>query len=106
MIPEKVRFTGVTIAARDLLYGYEGRKATLPCPATWTRLEFDIDGFYDNVLGKVDSWICQSINGRWGSYIGHGGHKAVVFFEDDNDAVLFRLMSGETAWKEQEPVSN
>lgn len=110
MIPTTVRFTGLTLNPLDLLYGYGGRKANFTPPAHWVRVEFASDHSVERGLvrglERVDSWIASNTAGKWVSHESRYGSTIVVLFEDDNDALLFKLMGGETAWKEQEAQSN
>jgi hypothetical protein len=97
MIPDQIKFTGLTVPALDLLYGYGGRKANYIPPAHWVRVEFPVVAQTGRVLDQVDSWLAKNINGKWVSKEFRHGSAIVVFFEDDNDALIFKLMEGETA---------
>ncbi len=101
MIPQSVRFTGVTIPTADLLFGYGGRKIYFVPPGNWTRVEINHDHSIGREMDKVDTWLSRSISGRWASHLIRHGSTVVVLFEDDNDALLFKLLGGETAWKEE-----
>lgn len=103
MIPETVRFTGVTIPTKELLFGYGGRKVYFTPPANWMRVEFDVSDVLNGQrpMDAVDAWIEKTISGNWASHLIRHGSTIVVLFEDENDALLFKLMGGETAWKEE-----
>lgn len=101
MIPEKVRFTGLTIPATSLLFGYEGRKFHGVPPAKWQRVEIQHDSADGRELDRIDSWLSKNIEGRWASFALQHGAPVVVFIEDDNDALVFKLKGGETAWRDE-----
>lgn len=100
MIPETINFTGLSINARDLLNGRGARKAAAPYPSDWTRVEFQTDFFESKRLERIDAWLEKTIGSKWGSY--QQGSQIVVMFESDDDAVLFKLMGGDTAWKQED----
>ena len=102
MIPELVRFTGLTVSSASLLYGYDGRKYDGIPPPSWARVEFDNNHMVSREMDRVDSWIAKTIAGRWASRQIRNGNRFVVSFEDDSDALLFKLMNGETAWLEEQ----
>lgn len=106
MIPETVRFTGITIPTADLLFGYGGRKVYFTPQAHWQRVEITHDQRIGRELDRIDAWLGKTIAGRWASHYIRHGTAVVVLFEDENDALLFKLMGGETAWREQEVQDN
>lgn len=100
MIPSKVRFTGLEIEADQL-----NRRVKGPIPLHWTRHQFSMEGYDDPEWGLA-SWINRNLNGRWtiASAAGLDGTVVVLGFESGNDAVMFRLLEGETAWKEDKSI--
>ena len=46
----------------------------------------------------LKSWLLENVNGRMGLIKTYD--KMVIFFEDSNDAILFRLKDGAEAWRE------
>ena len=53
-------------------------------------------------LAKINKWLHANIEGRYASYlvsIRFGQRIIIIAFENDNDAVMFRLKGGETAWQ-------
>lgn len=102
MIPLSVNFTGLTVPTLDLLYGTNARKISAPFPSHCARIQVESNEFHPKMLEKVDKWVAKNIPGKWGSYSVAEARQVVLFFDDDNDAILFKLLGGETAWKEQE----
>ncbi len=100
MIPETVSFTGLELDPKSVI---EPRKQFQGVyPASWVRHQFTLDhNLYPN-LRKLDRWMEQNLEGRWGSYSQYGfeGVVMVIAFERVTDAVMFRLMGGERAWME------
>jgi hypothetical protein len=117
MIPQSVRFTGVTIPTAKLLYGYERKFQKVP-PAHWERIEVSSSPPSQNgqssilhafvskhgMTELIDAWLDANIDGRWASIPIRHQTAVAVFFEDASDALLFRLKDGMTAW--QETVNN
>jgi hypothetical protein len=105
MLPNQVRFTGMTLSPLDLLYGYGGRKANYVPPSHWLRIEVDLTKTLagqariekEGALGLVDSWIEKNMTGKWISREIRHGSAIVVFFEDEHDALMFKLLEGDTA---------
>ena len=97
MIPAIVKFTGLQIDPWQLL---KGRYVTGIISSNWCRIRFEID--QEGNLDKINRWVSANINGRFASYIiqiRFGLRIVVIAFEDDPDAVMFRLKGGETAWR-------
>lgn len=94
MIPSKVCFTGVEIDPEELLYEHTARLVKSPYPSHFTRLEFTSPDHTINSLYATNNWIRQNVFGRWGSYISENMKTVVLFFEDDSDAILFKLLDG------------
>lgn len=97
MIPERISFTDLEL---DPAVMQPRKKFAGTYPAEWVRHQFTVDhSLYPN-LRKIDKWLEQNIEGRWGSYTQHGydGLVVVIAFESVGDAVMFRLKGGEKAW--------
>lgn len=98
MIPERVTYTELEMDAEALM---EPRKQFHGVyPSTWVRHQFVLPHeLYPN-LRRIDRWIEQNLEGRWGSYTQYGfdGLIVVIAFERVTDAVMFRLAGGERAW--------
>lgn len=100
-----VRFTGVTLKASDILRNYSNRKSTGPFPGSWERVELPIPSGHEygiDIVGKMDSYIAKKFESKWGVYKNDVSGKLVVFFEDGNDAIMFKLMGGESAYLENQ----
>ena len=100
MIPEKVRFTGLTVPTGKLLFKHNKRKIASPYPGTWVRVEVTDTPQDAGANERLDAWLEDNIQGRWGCYKSHYSNSAVIMFEDDTDALLFKLMDAETIWKD------
>lgn len=95
MTPENVAFTGLDLDPRALL---QPRKSNRPfVPPHWVRLQFSVPP-EGGAIQQIDRWLERRIHGGWSSRLHHRGISCVVVlhFEDPNDAVMFRLMDGET----------
>jgi hypothetical protein len=95
-----VRFTGVTLNASDILRTYTNRKTLGPFPGNWERVEVSIDHQHYGVdfVAKMDQYIAANFESKWGVYKNDALNKLVVFFADGNDAIMFKLMGGDTAY--------
>lgn len=94
-----IKFTGLEIeatslkASRMVKYDY--------VPAGWTTCCFEVEPMWNSRFGTTDSnlinWILEHMTGRFGIF-----HKepprVVVYFEDEQDAILFRILEGDKAW--------
>jgi hypothetical protein len=96
MTPSVVHFTGADFDPKLL-----SRRLRAPTPADWIRHQFTTDGFVDPEW-NISEWLTNNLFGRWTLNFGMtlNGMVIVVGFEQANDAVMFRLMEGETAWRE------
>lgn len=97
MIPKIVKFTGLEILPQDL-----NRRVNGPIPNDWTRHQFLLDENHNGFTEwALSSWINKTLHGRWAikTFFGANGITVVLGFEDGNDAVMFRLLEGETAWQ-------
>lgn len=95
-----VHFSGLTIDRRLAAFG---RKERRNIPTTWDRVEFVAEWRGGDPTARIDQWIAENIDGRWGLYavaIEHERWRVVAFFEDEFAAVMFRLKGGETEWAE------
>ena len=97
MIPSVVRFTGLEIQPEEL-----NRKVKGPIPLHWTRHQFMLDEFVEPEW-DMTTWINNNLTGRWAIGVFHTpeGTIVVLGFENGNDAVMFRFLEGETAWREK-----
>lgn len=102
MIPETVRYSGAEFDARKLLE----RRHMGPIPLDWTRHQFKVDGRYSDPTWTLSNWISENLHGRFtlNATIIQDGYLVVIGFEQVNDAVMFRLMDGETAWCETDII--
>lgn len=116
MMPTVVRYSGLTVDARDLL---EGRVVKGPIPPSWLRVRFAVDSRHTmaGAIEQINRWLAATLHQRWALYIVPHHipqHQAsnllglfaadslvVIAFESDTDAVLFRLKGGATAWQEE-----
>jgi hypothetical protein len=99
-----VKFTGLTVNASDLLGYFGNRKIEAPFPMDWTRLEIPVTNFEygTNYTDMMDEYIASHLSTRWGAYMNLAAQKIVVFFEDSEDAVMFKLMDGASAFLNKE----
>lgn len=100
MIPAEVKFTGLTILSTEL-----NRAVVGPIPLHWTRHQFLLaDEYFHPENWSFVSWINRNLNGRYNVSVAYvpKGSVVVIGFENDNDAVMFRLLEGETAWREND----
>jgi hypothetical protein len=98
-----VRFTGVTLLASDILGSYGGRKTQGPFKPEWERVEIPITVTLYGVdfVGRMDAYLAEKFESKWGAYLNDENNTLVVFFEDGNDAIMFKLMDGATAYLNQ-----
>lgn len=102
MIPQITKFTGLAINPRELLYPFGGRKQHCPPPPSWVRVDFNLEyrqQFSNRLISdSVDLWISKHMTGRWSSYTSQASNiYMVVYFELEDDAILFKLMGGDKA---------
>lgn len=95
MSPESVQFTGLEIRPCDLAWR---RILPGPFPAHWQRVAFS---YRNSETWKLRAWLLEHMNGRMGLITTF--NLAVVYFEEINDAILFRLKDGPEAWCEDTP---
>jgi hypothetical protein len=98
-----VRFTGVTLNASDILGKYGNRKTKGPFPKHWERVQVQIHqhDYGKDFIQLMDEYIAKHFEGKWGVYKNDYESALVVFFEDGNDAIMFKLMDGATAYLNQ-----
>lgn len=95
MTPENVAFTGLDLDPRTLLHP---RRSNEPfVPPHWVRLQFAVPAD-PGMTQRIDRWLERRLVGRWASKLHARGltYHVVLHFEEPNDAVMFRLMDGET----------
>lgn len=100
-VPDTIRFTGLEIAPEEILK--PRKRLSGPYPASWARYQFtvpyDFDGTRTNAakIERLDRWIEANTLHAWGSYERHTmeGNLFVVLFEDEADAVMFRMKGGD-----------
>lgn len=91
MNPELVSFTNYDVSPRTIL---ATRLSSGPFPPSWERVEFDYSSHYERPLIL---WLAQNIRGRFGYIL--ISQKAIVYFEDVADLMLFRILDGENEIK-------
>ena len=97
MIPATVTFAGGPI---NPMVFY--RRLRAPIPVSWTRHQFVMEANM-NPERVTAEWLNENCHGRYtlNSTEIRAGYVVVIGFEQDNDAVMFRLMDGEIAVKEK-----
>jgi hypothetical protein len=86
MMPETVQFSGLEV---DPVALTRRRVVHAPFPPTWTRLTVASPSFD---IRKIETWLLENVGGRFGLT---GNYPVAIYFEDDVDAVMFRLKDGE-----------
>jgi hypothetical protein len=94
--PHIVKFTDFDFDT-NILY----RRVHQPIPATWARHQFQLES-YDDPERALAEWLTNNLYGRWvlNCKMTVNGYTVVIGFEEDKDAVMFRLMEGDTAWQQ------
>lgn len=95
MIPETVSFYQMEINPSDII---KPRHVLLNgIPASWERIYSIIPMSHNIELSKMNAWMEEHIYGRWFINLTYvdASFMLVAYFEDANDAMLFRLMDGE-----------
>ncbi len=92
MIPETISYTGLELSPNDLAVF---RVHPGPIPVSWTTISFAHDSFDER---RIIDWVMDNIDGRFGVLLNYP--RAIVFFESEIDAVIFRLKDGENAFKD------
>lgn len=100
MIPETVRFTGLTVPTGKLAFKLNKRKVQAPYPGSWSRVEVTKAAADQASSDRLDEWLDKNMSARWGHYVPQGYAGLVLFFESEADAVLFKLMDGDQHWAE------
>lgn len=93
MIPETISFTGLELSPQELT---AFRVHPGPIPADWTTVCFKHDGFDER---RIIEWVMENIDGRFGIILSYP--RAIVFFENEIDAVIFRLKDGDNAFNSE-----
>ena len=107
MIHHTVRFTGVTLPTGMLSTRLGNRRTLGPIPASWARVIVD-DAPNDGASrDRLERWVNETMQGRWGTYDIQSKSdsfaalgRIVIAFENDDDALMFKLMDGGAIWKE------
>ena len=100
MTPLIVSYTGQKFDPQLLNRRFRG-----PTPVNWTRHQFIVNEFFYEDRSLVE-WLTERMSGRWtlnySSNYTTVGSRIVIGFESESDAVMFRLMDGETAWRKKD----
>jgi hypothetical protein len=100
MLPSSIAFTGSEHQPLSIL---ESKRVTKGWPSSWTRHQTTTKSFIDDRSSVFDRWMDENMTNRWGSYsvfMGESGEIITVFaFESVSDAVMFRMLDGENAWR-------
>lgn len=100
-----VEFSGLTLNLGELFN--KTRKVDGPTPRSWTRVTVILPDAYHSAK-QIEDWIVANLTGRWSSYtfqrraLDKKNHDSamVIRFEDNNDALMFKLMGGHQAHEE------
>jgi hypothetical protein len=90
MLPQSIQYTGLSLNPREMIWS---RVVEGPYPAHWARIVVRVEGFNQRPLTQ---WTLENTNGRFGLI--QQFPKIVLYFEDTNDAILFRLKDGQEAY--------
>lgn len=93
MIPDTVAFTDLELNPREMMWF---RVVEGPFPASWAKLLLPPPSHA--ATRSVIQWTLENVNGRFGVIDSYPN--SAIYFEDTNDAILFRLKDGHEAWKE------
>lgn len=96
--PQVVRFTGLEFDP-DAVIGPE-RMHRGPIPANWYRYQFRLPEAEVDCDRRFEKWMEANTLGRWAYYLFPDDLRLsfVVFFEDQSDALHFRMSDGHFAW--------
>ncbi len=89
---ETINFTGLEVRRGDLLCN---RIHPGPFPVKWPRIVIEHNDFN---MRPIQSWVIENTFGRFGLIQSYP--RIVIYFEDEYDAVLFRLKGGDEACQE------
>jgi hypothetical protein len=97
---EIIEFTNDPILVEEL---FGGKRVKTFWNPSWVRVEIDLPNPYDNAK-KICEWLEKNVTKHWASYdYKRSGkkteHKMVLYFEDVNDALFFKLRGGHKAWE-------
>jgi hypothetical protein len=98
--PTRLTFTDFEIATNDIL----GANRQGPISPQWTRTKFTIPNGHE-APKLVTGWLTNNCPGLWTTYHYQDPKSKdyqdvmVVWFEDRNDALLFKLRGGHQAWQ-------
>ena len=92
MIPF-INFSNIVIPTNEI---FNDRIVAKPYPSEYTRVQYSIDDTtaLDELIDILCKWLLEHIIGKFGIYRPRLTQEIVLFFEDVNDAVLFKLMDG------------
>ena len=92
MLPRTVDFTGLNIDPLAF-FNQRGNRAVIPCD--WQRIYFSSDSWIPKI--KINRWLFANIQNDWVSYTAtlYGKGLIAIAFENEIDAVMFRLQGGE-----------
>lgn len=87
-----ILFTGMSVDFDKLR---NQRIIRAPFPSTFTRVETSVNNlFMSDWYDNLNTWLIDNIAGCFGVYQKTQSAKVIIFFEDQNDAILFRLLGG------------
>lgn len=94
MMPDAVSFTGLDDVEPGTGVRPRRRLHRGSYPVEWSRLVCD-----DISVGpRLERWIEENMRGAYAYYSDFGetflSERAIIYFEQSNDAVMFRLMGG------------
>lgn len=95
MTPVIVTFTGMDGIDPSRLFPLR------PIPERYTRWTFDVTGRANDPTPDIRRWLDSKMQARVEFYTvpaDTAAWKVVIFFEDDLDAVMFRMHDGDTAF--------
>ena len=92
-----ISFTGKDIVAGSL--GSKKNKISHPIPYGWTRIESDIPAGVYNFNYTLEDIVNAYSSKKWSYLIIHSIRigkmgRLIIFFEEENDAILFKLSGG------------
>lgn len=102
MVPSSVKFFEYEFDALDILYPQKSNK--LP-PSSWTRIVISIPYDVEKIIQRLETWLNNKITGKWflNSYYSLDNNATfALFFENENEAIMFKLMDGENFYREDE----
>ncbi|NJO62900.1 MAG: hypothetical protein HC836_33165 [Richelia sp. RM2_1_2] len=110
-----INFNGVEISAEELV-NLEYKRVKHCWPRTWTRIEIPIEDQW-SAADDISNWIDHNIQGgKYGIIICEDQtyksrkefdkkHIAVLGFEFENDALMFKLLDGHIAYTDTDSIN-